>query len=521
MSHKHPKKYIPYCLNCHHPLTEFDNFCPSCGQKPTDGKVTMHDLLHELTHSVFHVDGKLIATLRHIFIPGKLTDEFFKGHHKRYAHPVQLFLVLGAFFLFFLSLLSTKFEKKVRQQLELSHQKYEKRQLLSELDSTARQMPLYQKDPSVREAVDTLLLNTLTRIDGSKDDNNTLEGKAFKNTKAIVTKRLLIARLTFKRDSLLKIYPDTYESKIHSLTRELENLREDSVLIVKTFAKTQNTTIDSAKMTLKNDGLNRIAKKNAMISVTVNGRDISAEKGSPLALLNALEAEAQKEIPNLLADEIKDLSTINNSFSDGVLVGFERANEQDDIKEVASAKNKNPYQAINNDSIKVSGFMITKSDIMEMELTDIFEKYHVKSFWRRRLVGAVIMTQRAGDDKLHTLIGKSLWIIILSLLPSAALLWLLYRRQKRFFVEHLVWLLHVYCFVFLIFPLLFVGGYFKFIASILFMILIFVMSFLALKNYYKQGWGKTFVKYAIFSLGYFIITSVTFSVGAFLSFLFF
>jgi hypothetical protein len=96
MSHKSNKKLHPYCLNCHYPLSEFDKNCSQCGQKPTDGKITLHDLMHEFVHTLFHLDGKFFWTLKHLFVPGRLTLEFFKGHHKRYAHPVQLFLVLGA-----------------------------------------------------------------------------------------------------------------------------------------------------------------------------------------------------------------------------------------------------------------------------------------------------------------------------------------------------------------------------------------------------------------------------------------
>jgi Protein of unknown function (DUF3667) len=521
MSHSHPKKHIPYCLNCHYPLAEFDSFCPNCGQKPTDGKVTMHDLLHEFTHTLFHVDGKLVTTLRHIFVPGKLTLEFFKGHHKRYAHPIQLFLVLGAGFLFFLSLLSHKLEEKVKHKIETANQQNDKKRLLAELDSTARQMPVYKNDPSVRKAVDTLLLNTLAGIDAEKENAVTLQGKAFLNIKAIATKRLLITELTTKGDSLQKLYPIAYKIKMKILATELKNLREDSVAILENFAKSEHTTKDSAKNQLNGYGFGRVASKN--VKILVNGKKNFSETDSLQALLNrAIEAEAQEEIPELLDKEISGLSSENDdyagSFLDGINAGMKKAEEKEDIKK---ATKENPYQAINKDSVGNLGVTIAKSDMQNLEIDAIFKKYHVKGFWKQRFLGAIIMSSRAGQDKLHAITSKSLWIIVLSLLPNAALLWLLYRRQKRFFVEHLVWLLHVYCFVFLVFPLVFADGSFKFLGSVLFPILIWVMPFLALKNYYKQGWRKTFVKYAIFSMGYFFISLFTFSAGAFLSFLFF
>jgi hypothetical protein len=81
-------------------LAEFDSFCPNCGQKKTDGKTDMHELMHEFVHMWLHFDGKFISTLKHLFIPAKLTIEFFRGHHKRYAHPVQLYFLLSAFYIF-------------------------------------------------------------------------------------------------------------------------------------------------------------------------------------------------------------------------------------------------------------------------------------------------------------------------------------------------------------------------------------------------------------------------------------
>jgi Protein of unknown function (DUF3667) len=99
MSNHHKQPHTPYCLNCHYPTAELDNFCPNCGQKPSNGKITMHDLLHEFLHNLTHFDGKIVSSLRHALIPGKLTLEFFKGHHKRYAHPIQLFLVIGKLYI--------------------------------------------------------------------------------------------------------------------------------------------------------------------------------------------------------------------------------------------------------------------------------------------------------------------------------------------------------------------------------------------------------------------------------------
>lgn len=524
MSHKHSGKHIPYCLNCHYPLAEFDSFCPNCGQKPTDGKVTMHDLLHELTHTLFHVDGKLFSTLKHIFIPGKLTEEFFKGHHKRYAHPIQLFLVLGAAFLFFVSLLSHKLEEKLKKKIEEDYQKTEQRRLIADLDSSARQMSLYQKDPSVRKAMDSLLMNKLVEIDEEKESASSLQGQAFENTKEIATKRLLIAQLQGKRDSLKKIYPRAFEFRVRQLNDELKNLQEDSLAVVESFSQSEHISKDSAKTRLKDYMFGRVASKN--FKVLVNGKAIFVNSDSSNELLlKYINDQAHKEVEDQLEEEITGLPEVDaspaNSMLEGFKDGWKNADRKKDKKGVSNTKSGNLYQAMQKDSVGNFGFTIAKSDMQNMEVSEIFEKYHVKGFWKQRLLGATIISQRAGQDKLHAFTSKSLWIIIFSLLPTAAFLWLLYRRQQRFFVEHVVWLLHVYCFMFMIFPLVFANEYLKLPGTGIFAIMALVWPFLALKHYYKQNWGKTFVKYAIFSFAYFFISLFTFTVGGFLSFLFF
>jgi ABC-type multidrug transport system permease subunit len=102
MSHHHTEG-LPYCQNCHYPIAEFDKFCPNCGQKNTDGRVSLHDLWHELMHYFTHVDNQIFVTIRHVFVPGKLTDAFFRGHRKRYIHPINLFFVIGIILPFILS----------------------------------------------------------------------------------------------------------------------------------------------------------------------------------------------------------------------------------------------------------------------------------------------------------------------------------------------------------------------------------------------------------------------------------
>ncbi|WP_066558576.1 DUF3667 domain-containing protein [Croceicoccus bisphenolivorans] len=85
------------CLNCAAPLA--GNYCAHCGQ-PAHLHRTMGAFLHDLTHSVLHLEGKTWRTLPMLaFRPGRLTREYIDGKRARYVSPMALFLF--AIFLMF------------------------------------------------------------------------------------------------------------------------------------------------------------------------------------------------------------------------------------------------------------------------------------------------------------------------------------------------------------------------------------------------------------------------------------
>jgi hypothetical protein len=154
MSNHHKHTHSPYCLNCHYPTAEFDSFCPNCGQKNTDGKVTLHDLWHEFVHSWVHVDGKIFNTLFAIFNPGKLTEQFFKGRHKRFVHPIQLLFVIGGLYIF-LSIVSTKsIAKTIKTTLNGMRDQALHRKMIERIDTITTD--LIQLNPKSEAFIDTI-----------------------------------------------------------------------------------------------------------------------------------------------------------------------------------------------------------------------------------------------------------------------------------------------------------------------------------------------------------------------------
>ena len=84
---------MSFCNNCHYPLTSETKYCSHCGQKNTDGRVTVRSLISDFFGIVFNLDNQLFRSLAALIVPGRLTNEYFKGRIKRYFHPIRMFFV--------------------------------------------------------------------------------------------------------------------------------------------------------------------------------------------------------------------------------------------------------------------------------------------------------------------------------------------------------------------------------------------------------------------------------------------
>lgn len=466
MSHHHEVKHHPYCLNCHYPLSEFDKNCSQCGQKPTDGRTTMHDLLHEFVHTLFHLDGKLFWTLKHLFVPGKLTTEFFKGHHKRYAHPVQLFLVLGALAFGVLTSKAHETEEELAKSIEKSRDKVSRNKFLLELDSVSQ--------------------------------------SAFKST----DKEQLF------RDSLMlkMIYP-----------KGLENSEED-------LRKRMGDVIDK-----------QMNKKRNGISFHVSGSEAekAAFKDSLINVLLNENADSARQVERQKMDSIRNGDHLA-AFTEGMKVGLKEAatdqmkeklkieieaiNSKRDIKEAIKIKedsvgifevnifgrNKNQQQV-----------RIPKSEIYELTPDSILTKYNIEGFREKIQAKQFLKVQREGNNFFHYFMSK-LFLMTFALIPVlAGVLMLVYRRQKRYFVEHVVFLMHYNTALFLGLTIsLLVFPYWENILAIFFLWMA-IHFFMSLKFYYNQGWGKTFVKYCIMGSAYFFMSFLFLIITAVIGFILF
>lgn len=85
------------CKNCDRPLQ--GKFCSQCGQKANTRRIDRHWLMHELQHSLFHVDKGILYTLKELYTrPGHAMREFLEGKRVKHFRPVALIMILAAIY---------------------------------------------------------------------------------------------------------------------------------------------------------------------------------------------------------------------------------------------------------------------------------------------------------------------------------------------------------------------------------------------------------------------------------------
>jgi Protein of unknown function (DUF3667) len=477
MSHKSNKRLHPYCLNCHYPLSEYDKNCSQCGQKPTDGKTTMHDLLHEFVHTLFHLDGKFFWTLKHLFVPGKLTTEFFRGHHKRYAHPVQLFLVVGALTFAVVLSMTKSLEEKTTQQFSISQKKVMRNQFLLELDSVSRK---------------------ITHDSGE-------ESKILRDS--------VMLKMKFKNENY------TSDTEIKS---KLGQLMDEK------YKKT-------------NPKLAEEKSKNSVINVRFSNTDYDKFKDSLIAAIMKENLKTIDSVIKIREDSVRRVpKSIKNDFMEGWnSVGYEKTPEG--IKDALRTKRRELLTLsdltaaikIEQDSFDIFSVInfsenekskrIPLIDIYESKPDEILEKYNITGFFDKLESKSAIKVRKDASSLLHYIFSK-LFLITFSLIPFlAALFMLLYRRQKRYYVEHFVFFLHLN--TTLLLTLAATLTYFNILGhKFIFLFYVIAMAlfvFLAMKFYYQQGWLKTFIKFLLASVLYQFLAILIFLFAAFISFFLF
>lgn len=95
---------LKYCTNCESSLDQQEHFCPECGQKNLDRKVSFWVFVGDFFREEFNLNNRLLISLKNLIVkPGFLTVEFMEGKRRSYIRPSQMFLIAGFLCFFVLS----------------------------------------------------------------------------------------------------------------------------------------------------------------------------------------------------------------------------------------------------------------------------------------------------------------------------------------------------------------------------------------------------------------------------------
>ena len=190
------------------------------------------------------------------------------------------------------------------------------------------------------------------------------------------------------------------------------------------------------------------------------------------------------------------------------------------------------------DSVKGSvGIRFSSGRYKSKEEYDSLLKHGIKKdnwIQRQLIYKEIAINKKYGNDQKRivnalkeTFLHSLPQMLFVSLPLVALLLKLLYvrRRKEFYYISHLIFTAYLYIFMFLLLLVIFGldrlnsslhWGFLTFLSTV-FIISIFVYEYLALKNFYRQGWGKTFLKFILINILFAILILVLFIIFGALS----
>lgn len=158
---------------------------------------------------------------------------------------------------------------------------------------------------------------------------------------------------------------------------------------------------------------------------------------------------------------------------------------------------------------------VAYKDIVEYSPDEIVSRYGIKDWISKIFLKQGIRSIQTPRELIAAYIGSFSWTILAIILVMSVCLYLFYWRKKRYYVEHLVLLLHWHSGVFLVLTLLMgvellmpLGAGWGYVA-----LAVFAFLWLTMWRFYQQNWFWTTLKWFSFTLLYSIGFSVFFVLG--------
>jgi hypothetical protein len=264
---------------------------------------------------------------------------------------------------------------------------------------------------------------------------------------------------------------EEYFGDMGTTGEELGKLAKNNTVVAENFDSLVNTSINSSEQALKDlneEGLGYLSEEQTTV------------------LLDSLT-------------KLKKDSLLHSTNEDGSISVAFNLDSLDD-KESFSIQNLLKWQEV----LKViqNREMTPKRLLDSLEFSDGAKK----NTFVLKIAEQTLKIGRNDPHIFATNIIDNIPVMMLFLLPILAMyLKLIYIRSSKYYIEHLIFTLHIQAFIYFIFALgLFAMNWLDFLdVSFLMGIFIFIYSFAMFLRVYKQNWFKTFIKMHILAFLYF------------------
>jgi len=89
------------CKSCNNALINIVSYCPQCGAKVVDDRLSLGSLFSQFFSHLFNWDNHFYRTIRDLTVrPHKVLNSYVNGVRKVYFNPLSLFSIYVAFFIF-------------------------------------------------------------------------------------------------------------------------------------------------------------------------------------------------------------------------------------------------------------------------------------------------------------------------------------------------------------------------------------------------------------------------------------
>lgn len=159
------------------------------------------------------------------------------------------------------------------------------------------------------------------------------------------------------------------------------------------------------------------------------------------------------------------------------------------------------------------------SDLDQLEKDSLYQKYNITSWFDKFKIERAKRFDAGFTDIFQYMLDHFIWLFFAVIPFSALWLWLLFGRSKKYYAEHILYLLYLFSVLFIFIILSIIANYLPEEVSNLAFVTLWLgfsaYSYFSLKNYYGQGHLKTFFKwnaYLLINFLLFVIFTVFFSI---------